>query len=231
MTTPRVVPGRYPTGDRSWRRPESEDPFGRDWVSAGFRYQSVDISEMMQSGALGILPQMLTSAKRTTPAEDSRGDRIVELVTRIDSLEQDVVALKRELQTSQNLNDELLNAVERLATVLSAARVPRATGNSIVSSALLPSDGAKRRSANRWRLPGFSIPPTCELSGWANKPPPGFWRNWRSVAASGTSLFSRLPGRTLLRRKIVVSGPGCGQPGRSGGGSTGGSIDRFPASV
>ena len=128
MTTPRLVPGRYPTGDRSWRPPEVEDRFRRDWASAGFGYQSVGIDEMMQSGALGILPQLLTPAKRTTPDEGSRSDRVVETVARIDSLEQDVVALKRDLQTSRNLNDQLLDAVERLTTILSAATVPRATG-------------------------------------------------------------------------------------------------------
>ena len=128
MTTPRVVSRHYPTGVQSWLRPESEDPFRRVWVSADFGYRSVDIEEMIQSRVLGITPQVLTSAKRTTPVEDSRGDRIVELATRIDSLEQDVVALKRELQTSQGLNDELINAVERLTAILSVAKVPRATG-------------------------------------------------------------------------------------------------------
>ena len=82
---------------------------------------------MIQSRVLGITPQVLTSAKRTTPVEDSRGDRFVELVTRIDGLEQDVVALKRDLQTSQNLNDQLLDAVERLTTILSAVHGPRAS--------------------------------------------------------------------------------------------------------
>ena len=127
MTTPRVVVGHYSAGVRSWRGPEFDDPFRRDWPGADFGYQSVDINEMMQSGALGILPQLLTPAKRTTPDEDSRSDRVVEMVARIDSLEADVVALKRDLQTSQNLNDQLLDAMERLATILGAVKGPRAS--------------------------------------------------------------------------------------------------------
>ena len=233
MTTQIAIVGHYPIGDRRWLPPEWDAPFRRVWDSADFGYESVDIDEMMQSLVLGNLPQVLISPLnvrlplRILEAIGSSSWRRESIVSR-----QDVVALKRDLQTSQNLNDQLLDAVERLATILSAVqRTPSKQRTSIGSSAILPSDGAKRRSANRWRLPGFSIPPTCELSGWASKPSPGSWRSWRSVAASGTSRCSRLPGRILWRRKIVVSGPRCGQPGTSGRGSTGGSIDRCPASV
>ncbi len=38
-----------------------------------------------------------------------------------------MVALKRDLQASQSLNDELLNALERLTTILSMANAPRAS--------------------------------------------------------------------------------------------------------
>ena len=128
MTTTRVVPGLNATIGWGWPWPELEDTFRADSASADFGYQLIDIDEMMQSLGLGIPPQVFAPAKRTTPDEGSRSDRVVELVTRIDRLEQDVVALKRDLQTSQGLNDELINAVERLTAILSVAKVPQATG-------------------------------------------------------------------------------------------------------